>query len=192
MFQHDVNVLWDLAAHDLSIMDYVLGMQPSVVAAAGIAHIPGQPKDVAYLTCMFDGNLIAHFHVNWLSPVKMRRTLIGGNRRMIVYDDVEPSEKVKIYNKGIALTNGPESKYQLQVSYRAGDMWAPQLDMTEALRLEALHFVECLEQDKVPLTDGHAGLGVVRILEAASQSLAQGGRPVELYHGPVLARAVVA
>jgi len=192
IFQHDVNVLWDLAAHDLSIMDNVLDIQPSVVAATGIAHIPGQPKDVAYLTCMFDGNLIAHFHVNWLSPVKVRRTLIGGNRRMILYDDVEPSEKVKVYNKGITFTNGPESKYELLVSYRAGDMWAPQLDMTEALRLEAIHFIECIEQDKAPLTDGEAGLRVVRILEAASQSLAQGGRPVELYHTPVLARAVVA
>src|SRR5437867_12315329 len=186
LFQHDVNVLWDLAAHDLSIMDYILGVQPSIVAATGIAHIPGQPKDVAYLTCFFNGNLIAHFHVNWLSPVKVRRTLIGGDRRMIVYDDVEPSEKVKVYNKGVALTNGPESKYQLLVSYRTGDMWAPQLDTTEALRLEALHFVECLEQSKQPLTDGQAGLRVVRILEGASQSLAQGGRPVELYHGGLL------
>jgi predicted dehydrogenase len=186
IFQHDVNVLWDLAAHDLSIMDYVLGMQPSVVAATGIAHIPGQPKDVAYLTCMFNGNLIAHFHVNWLSPVKVRRTLIGGDRRMIVYDDVEPSEKVKVYNKGIAVTNGHESKYQVLVSYRTGDMWAPQLETTEALKLEALHFVECLEQNKHPLTDGCVGLRIVRILEAASQSLAQGGRPVELYYGRVL------
>jgi predicted dehydrogenase len=186
IFQHDVNVLWDLAAHDISIMDYVLGAQPSVVAATGIAHVPGQPKDVAYLTCLFNGNLIAHFHVNWLSPVKVRRTLIGGDRRMIVYDDVEPSEKVKIYNKGIALTNRPESKYQLLVSYRTGDMWAPQLETTEALKLEALHFVECLEQSKHPLTDGQAGLRVVRILEAASQSLAQGGRPVELQDGGLL------
>jgi len=182
IFQHDVNVLWDLAVHDLSIMDYVLDIQPSVVAATGIAHIPGQPKDVAYLTCMFNGSLIAHFHVNWLSPVKVRRTLIGGDRQMIVYDDVEPSEKVKIYNKGVALANGPENKHQLLVSYRTGDMWAPQLDTTEALRLEAIHFVECVEHNTRPLTDGHAGLRVVNILEAASQSLAHGGRPIELYN----------
>src|SRR5207245_3780244 len=130
IFQHDVNVLWDLAAHDIAIMDYVLGTQPSVIAATGIAHIPGQPKDVAYLTCLFNGNLIAHFHVNWLSPVKVRRTLLGGDRRMIVYDDLEPSEKVKIYNKGVALTNGPESKHKLLVSYRTGDMCAPQLETT--------------------------------------------------------------
>jgi len=186
LFQHDVNVLWDLAAHDIAIMDYVLGTQPTVVAATGIAHIPGQPKDVAYLTCLFNGNLIAHFHVNWLSPVKVRRTLIGGARRMILYDDVEPSEKVKIYNKGVALNSDPESKYQLLVSYRSGDMWAPQLDMTEALRLEALHFVECLEHSKDPLTDGHAGLRIVRILEGACQSLGQGGRPVELFYNGAL------
>ena len=189
VFQHDVNVLWDLAAHDLSIMDYVLGIQPTVVAATGIAHISGQPRDVAYLTCLFDGDLIAHFHVNWLSPVKVRRTLIGGDRRMIVYDDLEPSEKVKVYDKGIALTNGPESRYQLLVSYRAGDMWAPRLDTTEALSVEALHFIECLEQGKVPLTDGHCGLRIVRILEAASQSLSQGGRPVELCPDRLLHRA---
>ena len=182
LFQNDVNVLWDLATHDIAIMDYILGMQPTVVAATGIAHIAGQPKDVAYLTCLFSGNLIAHFHVNWLSPVKVRRTLIGGARRMILYDDVEPSEKVKIYDKGIALSTDAESKYQLLVSYRTGDMSAPQLDTTEALRLEAIHFVECINQNKTPLTDGHVGLRVVRILEAASQSLAQGGRPVELYH----------
>jgi len=192
LFQNDVNVLWDLAAHDIAIMDYVLGIQPSIVAATGIAHIPGQPKDVAYLTCLFNGSLIAHFHVNWLSPVKVRRTLIGGDRRMIVYDDLEPSEKVKIYNKGVALANGPEGRHQLLVSYRTGDMWAPQLETTEALRLEALHFVECLEKGKQPLTDGHAGLRVVRILEAASQSLAQGGRPVELCHVPGLNGAVLA
>jgi predicted dehydrogenase len=180
LFQHDVNVLWDLAVHDLSIMDYVLGARPSAVAATGIAHVPGQPKDVAYLNCFFDSNLIAHFHVNWLAPVKIRRTLIGGSKQMIVYDDLEPSEKVKIYNKGITLSNGPEGVYQLLVDYRTGDMWAPQLDTAEALRVEALHFVECIDQGQKPLTDGHAGLRVVRTLEAASHSLAQRGRPLEL------------
>jgi predicted dehydrogenase len=181
LFQHDVNVLWDLAVHDLSIMDYVLGARPHAVAATGIAHVPGQPKDVAYLTCFFNGSLIAHFHVNWLAPVKIRRTLIGGDAQMIVYDDLEPSEKVKIYNKGITLNNGPEGRYQLLVGYRSGDMHAPQLDSTEALRTEALHFVECIEQGRQPLTDGGVGLRVVRILEAANLSLTQCGRPVELH-----------
>jgi predicted dehydrogenase len=180
LFQHDVNVLWDLAVHDLSIMDYVLGARPCAVAATGIAHVPGQPKDVAYLSCFFDSNLIAHFHVNWLAPVKIRRTLIGGSKQMIVYDDLEPSEKVKIYNKGITLSNGSEGIYQLLVDYRTGDMWAPQLDTVEALRVEALHFLECINQGRKPLTDGRAGLRVVRTLEAASHSLSQRGRPLEL------------
>jgi predicted dehydrogenase len=180
LFQRDVNVLWDLAVHDLSIMDYVLDARPCEVSAVGIAHIPGHPKDVAYLTCVFDSNLIAHFHVNWLSPVKVRRTLIGGARQMIVYDDLEPSEKVKVYNKGITLNNG-EGKYELLVGYRAGDMWAPQLDTKEALKVEVSHVLECIAHERPPLTDAQSGLRVVRILEAAMQSLAQRGRAVELY-----------
>jgi predicted dehydrogenase len=182
LFQQDVNVLWDLAAHDLSIMDYVLEVRPSAISAIGIAHVPGQPKDVAYLTCLFDGNLIAHFHVNWLSPVKVRRTLIGGDRQMIFYDDLEPSEKIKVYNKGITVGNGGEGKYRMLVDYRSGDMCAPQLDTTEALRSEVIHLLECIEHGRRPVTDGYAGLRVVRILEAASQSLTQGGRPVDLYY----------
>jgi predicted dehydrogenase len=181
LFQHDVNVLWDLAVHDLSIMDYVLGARPHAVAATGIAHVPGQPKDVAYLTCFFNGSFIAHFHVNWLAPVKIRRTLIGGDAQMIVYDDLEPSEKIKIYNKGITLNNGAEGRYQMLVGYRSGDMHAPQLDSTEALRAEAVHFIDCIEHDRQPLTNGQVGLRVVRILEAANLSLTQCGRPVELH-----------
>ena len=181
LFQHDVNVLWDLAVHDLSIMDYVLDARPTAVAATGIAHVSGQPKDLAYLTCFFDSNLMAHFHVNWLAPVKVRRTLIGGDRRMIVYDDLEVSEKIKVYDKGITIHNGQEQRYQMMVGYRSGDMWAPQLDSTEALRREAVHFVECIEKGQQPLTDGQVGLRVVRILEAATHSLAQRGRPVEMH-----------
>jgi len=181
LFQHDVNVLWDLAVHDLAIMDYVLATRPCAVGATGIAHVPGKPKDVAYLTCFFENNLIAHFHVNWLSPVKVRKTLIGGAQQMIVYDDLDPSEKIKVYDKGITLNNGSEGKYDLMVGYRSGDMWAPQLDTTEALRSEAKHFVDCIEHEKPPITDGHVGLRVVRILEAATQSMTQRGRPVELH-----------
>ena len=181
LFQHDVNVLWDLAVHDLSIMDYVLTERPSAVAATGIAHLPGQPKDVAYMTCFFEKNLIAHFHVNWLAPVKVRRTLIGGDRQMIVYDDLEPSEKIKLYDKGITVNNGPEGRYQMLVGYRSGDMWAPQLNTTEALQVEARHFIECIEKGNEPLTDGRMGLRLVRILEAATNSMSQRGRPVELH-----------
>jgi predicted dehydrogenase len=180
LFQHDVNVLWDLAVHDLSIMGYILGRQPRAVAATGVAHVAGQPEDVAYLTCFFDDNLIAHFHVNWLAPVKIRRTLIGGDQQMIVYDDLEPSEKVKVYDKGITLNAGREGFYQMMVGYRTGDMWAPQLNATEGLRVEALHFLECITTGQRPLTDGHVGLDVVRILEVATASLARRGQPIEL------------
>jgi predicted dehydrogenase len=180
LFQHDVNVLWDLAAHDLSIMDYLLDRRPVAVAATGAAHIPGQPVNMAYLTCHFDDNVLAHLHVNWLAPVKVRRTLIGGDRQMIVYDDLEPSEKVKVYNKGILIGDGPERVYESLVGYRTGDMWAPQVSLTEGLRVEAQHFLDCIRSGERPLTDGEAGLRVVRILEAATQSLAQRGTPVEL------------
>ena len=180
LFQHDVNVLWDLAVHDLSIMDYVLPSQPRAVCATGINHISGEPANIAYLTLFFDGSLIAHIHVNWLSPVKVRRTLIGGSRNMIVYDDLEPSEKIKVYDRGIAINNHSENLYQMLIGYRTGDMWSPQLDSTEALRAEAQHFVRCIEQSERPITDGETGLRVVEILEAATQSMARRGRLVEL------------
>ena len=186
LFQHDVDVLWDLAVHDLSIMDFVLDRPPRAVSAAGVAHVPGQPVNTAYLTCYFDDDLIAHFHVNWLAPVKIRRTLLGGDRQMIVYDDLEPSEKVKVYDKGITLANGNglkggnEGAYELLVGYRAGDMYAPQLSLTEALHVEAEHFVACVRTGREPVTGGEAGLRVVRILEAATQSLAERGAVIDL------------
>ena len=179
LFQHDVNVLWDLAVHDLSIMDYILGGRPQAVSATGVAHVAGQPEDVAYLTCYFSNQLIAHFHVNWLAPVKVRRTLLGGSQKMIVYDDLEPSEKVKVYDKGITL-NEPEGVYKMLVGYRTGDMWAPQLATTEALREEARHFAECIAGGTKPLTDGQVGLNVVQILEAATASMHLRGQPVDL------------
>jgi predicted dehydrogenase len=180
LFQHDVNVLWDLAVHDLSIMDYVIGKPPVAVAASGVAHVPGQPVNMAYLTCYFDDNLLAHHHVNWLAPVKVRRTLIGGDRRMIVYDDLEPSEKVKVYDKGIMVGNDAEQVYESLVGYRTGDMWAPQVSLTEGLQVEAEHFIACIRERRRPLTDGQAGLRLLRILEAATESLAQRGQPVEI------------
>lgn len=181
LFQHDVNVIWDLAVHDLSIMNYVLPYQPYAVSATGMSHVPGEPENIAYLTLFFEDNLIAHIHVNWLAPVKVRRTLIGGSQRMIVYDDLEPSEKVKIYDKGITLNgNSAERVYQMLIGYRTGDMWAPHLDMTEALRTEGLHFIDCIQQGNRPITDGESGLQVVRILEAATQSMKQHGRLIEL------------
>jgi predicted dehydrogenase len=184
LFQHDVNVIWDLAVHDLSIMDFVLAERPCAVSATGISNVPGQPENIAYINLFFESNLIAHLHVNWLAPVKVRRTLIGGSEKMIVYDELEPSEKVKIYDSGITVSNrmdnSPEQVYQMLISYRAGDMWAPQLDRTEALRSEIMHFIDCVDSGRPSASSGQAGLRIVRILEAAAQSLAQQGRRIDL------------
>ena len=180
LFQHDVNVIWDLAIHDLSIMDYVLPTKATAVSATGISHIPGQPENVAYITLFFANPQIAHVHVNWLTPVKVRHTLIGGSEKMILYDDLEPSEKVKIYDKGVTLSQSPEAVYEMLVSYRSGDMWAPRLDATEALQTEAQHFIDCIENNKQPETDGQAGLRLVKIVEAAEKSLLARGQLVEI------------
>jgi predicted dehydrogenase len=179
LFQHDVNVLWDLAVHDLSIMDYVLNMLPCAVSATGIAHVKGEPEDVAYLTCFFEQNLIAHFHVNWLAPVKVRKTLIGGDKQMIVYDDLEPDAPLKVFDKGIDLASR-EGIYQALVNYRTGDMWAPHVDPREALSAEAAHFIDCVANGARCETDGASGVRLVRVLEAANRSLATNGQPVEL------------
>ncbi len=180
LFQHDVNVIWDLAIHDLSIMDYVLPSRALAVSATGISHIPGQPENVAYITLFFANSQIAHVHVNWLTPVKVRHTLIGGSEKMILYDDLEPSEKVKIYDRGVTLSQKPEAVYEMLVSYRSGDMWAPRLDATEALQTEALHFIDCIENNTRPETDGESGLRLVRIVEAAERSLQARGQLVEI------------
>ncbi len=180
LFQHDVNVLWDLAVHDLSIMSYILQSKPCAVSATGISHVPGGLENIAYLTLFFENNLIAHIHVNWLAPVKVRRTMIGGSQKMIVFDDLEPSEKIKVYDRGITVNNDVESVYRMLIGYRTGDMWAPKLDMTEALRTEGLHFLDCIEHGKRPITGGDAGLQVVKILEAATESMKKQGQLVEL------------
>lgn len=180
LFQHDVNVIWDLAVHDLSIMDHVLAARPCAVSATGISHVGDGPENTAYLTLFFEDKLIGHIHANWLSPVKVRRTLIGGSRKMVVYDDLEPSEKVKIYDKGITVAEDAASIYKMLIGYRAGDMWAPHIDITEALAVEAGHFIECVNKGARPITDGEAGLRTVTLLEAATRSLKERGRPVEL------------
>jgi predicted dehydrogenase len=175
LFQHDVNVLWDLAVHDLSIMEYVLQRQPVAVSATGLAHVPGRPANIAYMTMFFDGPLIAHVHANWLSPVKVRRTLLGGSRRMIQFDDLEASEKIKVYDRGISLNSSAEYTYPMLVGYRTGDVWSPQLGLREAVNAEAEHFVDCIEGRARPRTDGMAGVRILRLLEAATQSMAAQG-----------------
>jgi predicted dehydrogenase len=180
LFQHDVNVIWDLAVHDLSIMDYLIAQRPCAVAATGMSHVPGQPENVAYITLFFDSTLIAHVHVNWLTPVKIRQTLIGGSHKMIVWDGLENYEPIKVYDKGVTVNGDPEHTYQMLISYRWGDMWAPRVDGTEALRVEALHFVDCVEHGTAAITDAASGLRVVKLLEAATESVTHRGGLVEL------------
>lgn len=178
LFQHDVNVIWDLAPHDLSIMDYLIQGRAEAVVATGVSHLNGF-EDVAFITVYFPRNVIAHINVNWLSPVKVRTTLIGGEKKMLVWNDLEADEKIKVYDKGVEVTN-QQGIYNLLVSYRSGDMWAPQIERTEALQVELDYFVDCVTHQKKPINDGEAGLRVVRMLEAANQSLLQKGACLKL------------
>ncbi len=171
LFQHDVNVLWDLAPHDLSIMDYLVGLEPDLVVATGSAHVNAL-EDVAHLTVYFPNNVLAHINVNWLSPVKVRTTLVGGQKKMLVWNDLDPAEKVRVYDKG-ADVKTELGVHKLLVSYRSGDMWAPKVEELEALQLETRYFLDCIKNGTKPFNDGQAGLRVVRILEAAELSLKQ-------------------
>lgn len=171
LFQHDVNVLWDLAPHDLAIMDYLLGLEPELIVATGGAHVHSL-ENIAYLTVYFPDNVLAHINVNWLSPVKVRTTFIGGHKKMLLWNDLDPAEKLRVYDKGAELRT-EQGVHQALVSYRTGDMFAPKLEETEALRVETRYFLDCIQSGTKPFNDGHAGLRVVRILEAAEQSLSQ-------------------
>jgi predicted dehydrogenase len=179
LFQHDVNVVWDLAPHDLSIMDYLIGRLPKSLSAFGTCHADSGNgiEDVAYLNLDFGGGLLANFHVNWLSPVKIRHFLVGGSLKGLVYNDLSPDEKIKVYDRGITINHEPEARRGVLIGYRTGDVWAPRIDSQEPLQAMVRHFAECIRDNKTPLTDGEAGLRVVRILEAAQRSIkAQGGR----------------
>jgi predicted dehydrogenase len=178
LFQHDINVIWDLAPHDFSIMDYVVKEKPTAVAATGVSHFNGK-ENIAYVTVFFPNKMLGHFNVNWMSPVKVRNTLIGGDKKMLVWNDLESDEKIKIYDKGVDVTT-PESIYDLLISYRSGDVWAPKINQTEALKVEAEYFVDCVENNKTPFNDGMAGLRVVKILEATSKSLKSRGETILL------------
>jgi predicted dehydrogenase len=178
LFQHDVSVIWDLAPHDLSIMDYIIKGNPEAVVATGERHLNGV-EDVAFMTLYFPRNVIAHINVNWLSPVKIRTTLIGGQKKMVVWNDLVSDEKVRVYDKGVQITSG-EGIRDLLVSYRSGDMWAPQIEQLEALRAELDYFADCVANSKTPFNDGQAGLRVVRMLEAAEASIQKKGELVRL------------
>ena len=176
LFQHDVNVIWDLAPHDLSIVDHLIGQRPEAIIATGEAHFNGL-TDVAYITVYYPENIIAHINVNWLSPVKVRTTLIGGEKQMLVWNDLEADEKIKVYDRGVQM-NSREGIYDLLISYRSGDMWAPKIENTEALKAELAYFIGCIENNETPFNDGMAGLRVVRMLEAAEGSLKHKGEAV--------------
>ncbi len=178
LFQHDVNVVWDLAPHDLSIMDYIIDAKPEALVATGGRHVNGH-ADMAFITIYFPGDVVAHINVNWLSPVKVRTTLIGGEKKMLVWNDLEPDEKIKIYDKGVQITDG-KGLYELLVSYRSGDVWAPKVEQSEALKVELAYFIDCILKDRTPFNDGAAGLRVVKLLEAADQSLREKGKIVTL------------
>ena len=179
-FQSDVNVIWDLAVHDLSILDFLLEKIPTTVSAIGMSHIKGQTENIAYITLLFKENIIAHIHVNWLSPVKVRKTLIGFSDKMLVYDDLEFDEKIKIYDRGVINSKEENSNYNLKVDYRTGDMIALLIERTEALKNTSNHFLDCIEHNQQPITDGYSGLRVVRILEAIDISLKNSGKPTAI------------
>jgi predicted dehydrogenase len=178
LFQRDVSVISDLAVHDFSILDYILGEHPTAVSAGGINHFPGTPENLAYITLFYDSGMIAHANVSWLAPVKVRQILIGGSKKMIIYNDLDPSEKIKVYDKGVSFTDDPKQIQEMRVGYRTGDMWAPRLVETEALRTASAHFVDCIEHTKVPETDGRLGLRVVELIEAATSSMRGRGETV--------------
>jgi predicted dehydrogenase len=181
LFQQDANVIWDLAAHDLAIMDYLVDQRPVAVSASGSTVAGYQHENIAYITVHFANGFLGHFHVNWLAPVKIRHMLLGGRQRMLVYDDMEPSEKVRVYDKGVDFdVPSDEARRQILVSYRTGDMYAPKLDRREALSLVAAEFAASIAERREPLTGGISAVRVVRMLEAAEQSLREEGRRVRL------------
>lgn len=180
LFQRDVSVISDLAVHDFSILDYLLREHPVAVSASGTNHFPGTPENLAYVTLFYESGAIAHANVSWLAPVKVRQILVGGSKKMVTYDDLEPSEKIKVYDKGVSFTDDPERIQEMRVGYRTGDMWAPKVGVTEALRTEGEHFVDCIENSKTPHTDGRLGLRVVELIEAANHSMRRRGETVYL------------
>jgi predicted dehydrogenase len=176
LFQHDANVVWDLAPHDLSIIDHLIPGGPEAIVATGEKHVNGV-EDMAFVTMYFPDKVIAHLNVNWLSPVKVRTTLIGGEKKMLVWNDLEADEKIKIYDKGVERST-KNGSYDLRVSYRAGDLWVPRIEQVEALTVETQYFVDCVLNGETPFNDGNAGLRVVRMLEAIDESISEKGRMV--------------
>ncbi|MBL7196537.1 MAG: Gfo/Idh/MocA family oxidoreductase [Candidatus Omnitrophica bacterium] len=179
LFQHDINVIWDLLPHDFAIMNYVIKNKPVAISAQGIDHFGRGKENIAYVTIHFADNFIAHFNVNWLSPVKIRLTLIGGSKNMLVWNDMDADEKIKIYDKGVKIKE-KEGVYKLLVDYRSGNMWSPKLDRAEALKTELEYFIRYIKSNFAAINDGHAGLRIVKMLEASDKSLKGSGKPVKI------------
>jgi predicted dehydrogenase len=180
LFQHDVNVIADLGVHDFSILDHLFKEHPVAISAGGINHFPGTPENLAYITLFYDSGMIAHINVSWLAPVKVRQILLGGSNKMITYNDLDPSEKIKVYDKGVSFTDDPNKIYEMRVGYRTGDIWAPKLDQTEALQVAVDDFIDSIEQSKSPRTDGRMGVRVVELVEAATSSMRGRGETVHI------------
>lgn len=179
LFQPDVNVLWDLAPHDISILNYLVSEKPVSVNATGTSHTNNNIENIAYMTVNYQSDFVAHFNCSWSSPVKIRMTLVGGTEKMIVFNDMEPTEKIKVYDSGYSLKSD-EEKQKILVDYRAGDIFTPKLQMTEALSLMSQDFVNAVTKGTQPISDYHIGLDVVKILEAAQQSIKQKGQEIFL------------
>jgi predicted dehydrogenase len=179
LFQRDVNVIWDLAPHDLSIIEYVLGRQPRSIAASGCGHVDADIEDMAYINLDYGGGLLANIHVNWLSPVKVRQMIFAGTRKSLILNELNTVEPVKIYDRGIDVSEPLEQRRRLMVSYRSGDILSPEIQPGEALQSAVTHFAQCIADGTAPISDGRLGLRVVQMLESATRSIrAQGGRMV--------------
>jgi predicted dehydrogenase len=175
LFQADLNVIWDLAPHDISILLHLLQAMPLSVSAHGMACVQNNVEDVAYLTLKFPHNILAHTRMSWLDPRKIRCITVVGSKKMVIYDDVESLEKLRVYDKGVDTIRRTDTFGDFHFAYHYGDIVTPYIQLEEPLRLECLHFLECINENKTPLTDGHNGLRVVQIIEAAQQSLRNGG-----------------
>lgn len=178
LFQKDVNVIWDLAPHDLSIMSYLIPKKVKAISSNGIANFNGK-ENIAHISIYFEDNCFAHFHVNWVSPVKIRRMIVGGDKKMLVYDDMENFEKIKVYDSGIEIKT-TEKIHEALVQYRIGDMYSPKVNQTEALALGAKECIDAIKQNRQPLTSGYDGLQVVKLLEASDKSLKAMGQIIEI------------
>lgn len=180
LFRSDADVVWDLAVHDLSILDFLIGKHPTAVSAVGAAHIDGHKNNTAFITLQYADQFVAHIDVNWLSPVKVRQMLVGGSQRMVIYDDLAPDNRLRVYDCGVNGLSADDPDYCRRVEYRFGDMWAPHISSVEPLTVLAAHFTDCIRHGAPPRSDGRSGLRIARLLEATTKSLRQGGAPVTL------------